>query len=139
MLDEINIKFPNFFSCDEFCSPSGALICAQLKPRICYRGIFSIAGGIFPIRSLKSFQARITLRKVGVEKSGEKADNVECELETFGFYFWTLLILSATWAGVNDPFATLVLQRVKVPRSWVRTGDAKTNGCWVDEYFRWSL
>ena len=39
----------------------------------------------------------ITLRKVGVEKSGEKADNVECELETFGFYFWTLLILSATW------------------------------------------
>lgn len=81
----------------------------------------------------------ITLRKVGVEKSGEKADNVECELETFGFYFWTLLILSATWAGVNDPFATLVLQRVKVPRSWVRTGDAKTNGCWVDEYFRWSL
>lgn len=97
MLDEINIKFPNFFSCDEFCSPSGALICAQLKPRICYRGIFSIAGGIFPIRSLKSFQARITLRKVGVEKSGEKADNVECELETFGFYFWTLLILSATW------------------------------------------
>ena len=56
-------KILNFFSCDECCWPSGARICAQLKPGICDYGIFWIAGGIFPNRSLKYFQTRLPYTK----------------------------------------------------------------------------